>query len=125
VAEHAATPVQVVLYGLRGMLADIAEAALLADPGIEVIGRPGDSVALVRLVREHAADVVILGSDSAELPPVGWDVLMPESQTRVLTICDDGREGYLYELRPHETRLAEVSPQSLRDAVRAAAEDAA
>jgi hypothetical protein len=113
--------IRVILFGLPGMLGEIAEAALADKPDIALAGRPHSAAALARIVQDGKVDVVIMGSRDRGLPAFGREVLVPEPNVKVLTICDDGRESFLYELRPFQTDLGELSPEGLLDAVRATA----
>jgi DNA-binding NarL/FixJ family response regulator len=70
-------------------------------------------------VGEHRPDVVILEQrhrpGTAALEPM----LSAYPRLKVLAITDEGRESYLYELRPHEVALGQLSAATLLGAVRA------
>jgi DNA-binding NarL/FixJ family response regulator len=111
-------PINVVLVDVTGIVSDIVKGILDEDPGIRVSGEfplERDTVAHVVGAR---ADVVILATDKRSLPPAMRELLMERRLAKVLTIRDDGRTTSLYELRPHEMDLGQVSPQTLLEAIR-------
>lgn len=98
------------------VLSDIISETLLSEPSVDVRAEDGSSDA-VETVRRVAPDVAIVGDDSAA-GEEDWERLLDElPRLKVLTILDDGREGFLYELRPCRVPLGEVSPQTVLDAV--------
>jgi len=100
------------------MLGEITEAALMDEPDIELRSRPRDVRALARVLEEGGADVVILGSKRKEAATLARSLLTPRRRVRLLAISDDGRASFMYELRPFEVPLGEVSPRGLLEAVR-------
>jgi hypothetical protein len=65
-------------------------------------------------------DVLILGSNDAELSSEHELLLRSRPWLRILAIDREGRQAALYELRTHRTALTQVSPEGLADAVRTA-----
>ncbi len=55
-------------------------------------------------------DVIITGRDD---PQWASRLMLRHAETRVLALTGGGREGLLYELRPHRIALGEVSPRQL------------
>lgn len=110
-------PIHVVVSELTGMLRDIVTETLEAAPDIAVtVVLPPDSI--VATVDAIEADVAILAGDPGGLPALGRELLGRHSWLRVMAIRSDGGETSLYELRPFECRLGEISPATLLDAVR-------
>jgi hypothetical protein len=104
---------------LSRVLSDIISGTLLTEPNVEVRTEAGSGDA-VEAVRRAAPDVAIVGDDSTAGEHDWERVLRELPGLKVLTILDDGRQGFLYELRPCRVPLGEVSPQTLLDAVRRA-----
>ena len=100
------------------MLGDIIRGILEAASGVEVAGDFSLTEVGFDAVEAAGADVVIAPSDRPELPDVWRRLLVRRPQTKVLTVGGDGREGFLYELRPYQVPLGEISPQTLIDAVK-------
>jgi hypothetical protein len=111
-------PSRIVLVDLPRILRDIIGGAVGEEPDMQVVGQlPAD--ASVRLaVDEREADFVIVGSgyDFDEIS----EMLAQRPRLRVLEVAGDGRESFLYNLRPARTPLGELSPQTIVDAIRGA-----
>jgi hypothetical protein len=54
-----------------------------------------------------------MGSDVFESRDVRHRLLEEGPRVRVLSVGDDGAQTTLYELRPHEVALGELSPKRL------------
>lgn len=98
------------------ILREIIEQAVADEPDMEIVDA-GD-VPLREAVESSKADFVIAGADYnfAEVARV----LDERPRLRVLAVAGDGREAFLYELRPTRTPLGEVSPRTIVDAIRGA-----
>jgi chemotaxis response regulator CheB len=113
--------IRVVLVELTGLTRDVVKGILAEAPDIELIGevsvwefgRPGAPV---------RADVAILAGETASLTDRAHELLELRPRLRILAVAHGGREGSLYELRPHRTPLGELSAHVLLDAVRTGAE---
>jgi DNA-binding NarL/FixJ family response regulator len=112
-------PIDVVLIGVTGMLSQIVKG-ILDEPDIRVRGDLPHDGSIVSQLRAKNADVVILADEHRALTTEVHELLSERPRTKVLTILDHGRETFLYELRPFQIRLGQVSPQTLLDAVRTA-----
>jgi hypothetical protein len=93
------------------MLREIVTEILDTDPEITI--RPD--------IQGEPPAVAIVGSRSGELPPDARDLLERYPRIKVLTVGDDGRETFCYELRPRQVALGELSPKTLLAAIHAAA----
>ena len=102
--------IRVALLGLTGIAADIVRDSLASAEDIELVGGPS-----------HPADVAVVGlrDDAPADAPVA--LLREYPLLKVLAVSGEGREASLYELRGHRTGLGEVSPETLLEAVRRAA----
>jgi hypothetical protein len=115
-------PINVALFGVSGMLSHIVKD-ILDVPDIHVAAEYPLNRAVVDRVNEVRADVVIFATETGGIPPPLRATFTARPQTKVLTIRDDGRDASLFELRPHETQLGQVSPETLLEAVRTARTD--
>jgi DNA-binding NarL/FixJ family response regulator len=112
-------PIAVVLIGVSGVLSDIVKG-ILDEPDIRLSGEFPARRSIVAQVASTHADVVIVAAEDRSMPPTVRELLAERPRTKILTIGDDGRETFLYELRPHQIDLGQISPQALLDAVRTA-----
>jgi hypothetical protein len=113
-------PISVVVVGVSGMLSEIVRE-ILDQPDIRVVAElPADADFLAKAGEASADVLILLAADQAIRATVGA-LLTRQPRAKVLTIRDDGRTTSLYELRPFETALGQVSPVTLLDAVRTAA----
>lgn len=111
-------PSRIVLVDLPRMLREIVEQAVMAEPDMVIVRDPGENHSLSATVGRTGADFVILGRDG-ELDEVDG-LLETHPHLRVLAVAGDGREAFLYELRPTRTPLGEISPRTIVDAIRSA-----
>jgi hypothetical protein len=112
-------PINVALIGVNRMLSQIVKD-ILDVPDVHVAAEcPFDHDVLDR-VNEVRPDVVIFATTAGGIPPPLREMFAARPHTKVLTIRDDGLDASLFELRPHETGLGQVSPETLLEAVRTA-----
>jgi chemotaxis response regulator CheB len=112
--------IRVVLVELTGLTRDVVKGILGEAPDIELVGE----VSMRDFSRPDAAahaDVAILAGDGGVLRRRAHELLKARPRLRVLAVAQGGREGSLYELRPHRTPLGELSSRVLLNAVRTGA----
>ena len=101
--------------GMPRVLLDMIEGIVQQHPDIVFMGQLGAQESR----RCHGPlDLVILGLDDSNLPVEGERLLKDHPDARAIGISADGRNGFIYELRPHRTAIGEVSPQILIEAIR-------
>ena len=108
---------RIVLVNLPRMLREIIEDVVAAAPDLDVVETLDKPTGLIAVVDGAKADFLIAGDDALE--DVGV-LLRERPRLKVLAVAGDGRQTFLYELRPQEVSLGEVSPQNLLEAIRAA-----
>lgn len=96
------------------MLRKIVSEALSHLPDVKV-----EEAVPTRVVREARGeyDVIIFslrGGDDDE----GLQWLARYPAARVVALQGDGADAVVYEMRPHRTPLGELSPRTLREAIR-------
>ena len=91
------------------MLREIVERVIADEPDMELV-EPSAAFDRGGNLDLHGVDVVITGRDDP-----GWaaDLLRARPGFRVLALTRGGKEGLLYELRPHRVALGELSPRQL------------
>ena len=112
---------RVLLIGRR-LLRDLVEQLLSAEPDIEIVGSDELGSTLVAAADATSATLVILADGEGELGDACVKLLRARPRLRAMAIVNDGREGWLYELRPHRELVCEgeLSRERLVTAVRAA-----
>ena len=63
-------------------------------------------------------DVIVMSLPEPDEDGEGWRMLARYPASRIVALRGDASRAFLYEMRPHCTPLGELSPQTLRDAVR-------
>jgi DNA-binding NarL/FixJ family response regulator len=107
------TSARVVLVGLPALLRDIVAGVLREDPDIEVVETEDG---LQEAVERLHADAVVVEDEAADPEKVA-DALRRHPAARVIGVSADGRQAYSYE--PRRVLLGGLSPDTLREAVRA------
>jgi hypothetical protein len=125
-ASETATHIRVVLIDCAGLLGDIVRQAVAAQPDLDVIADLEFSAAVRPLVdTDTDADLILWNNaDESRVMECLRD-LSRERNPRVLATLSDGREAALWELTPHKTQLAPLSPGTLVDAIRRSLETVA
>lgn len=112
-------PTRIVLVDLPRMLREIIADAVVREPDMSLAGHVADGDDLLATIDETDADVVIVGAEGFPAREVRR-LLGVRPTLKVLLVTGDGREAALYELRPHEEPLGELSPRTLVAAIRTA-----
>jgi DNA-binding NarL/FixJ family response regulator len=108
---------RIILSGLPRMLGEIIRELVRTEPDLCIVGEYRDRGQALEAIERKTPDVVITGLERLARPDVA-DLLGHHPAVRVLAVSADGSESYLYELRPHERMLGEVSPRTLLTAIR-------
>ena len=111
--------IRVLLVDLTAMLREIVKGVLEAEPTVDVVGELAAGEPLLPAVEKTDAEVVIFATDQRDLSPDGYDLLDARPRTKVLALVGDGREAFLYELRPSREALGELTPWGLIEALHA------
>jgi DNA-binding NarL/FixJ family response regulator len=115
---EAAERIRVLLAEMPPMLRDIVKQTVERAPDMIVVGEIGSGGLLAGTLERTEADVVIVGTSEPSDFDGARRLLIAAPQARVLMLAMGGRSAVMYELQPHQTRLGEVSPQALIDAIR-------
>jgi DNA-binding NarL/FixJ family response regulator len=111
---------RIAIVNMPQMLREIIREVVSPESDMEVAGEFSGTTDLLEAVERTRADFVITGTEDADVAGVGR-LLRMRPRLKVLAVAADGRQTYLYELRPQKVHLGEVSPQNLLDAIRSAA----
>jgi DNA-binding NarL/FixJ family response regulator len=109
--------IRVLVAEVSGVLRDIIDTMLAAQPDIEIVAGGAQSSA-VRVMLVEDPDVVVIGLGDNDPPEAIEELFRRYPQARVLGIAGDGRHAYMHELRPHRVSLGELSPEQLVQVIR-------
>jgi hypothetical protein len=109
--------IRVLLAGMPTLMLDILHHVVAAEPDMEIVGSV-DVDGLSRAIQPTLPDVVVVGHDAQSERDLYLSLLLRRPQLKVLAIDDDGKNGWLYELRPRRIRLGKISARSLTKAIR-------
>ena len=98
----------------------MVERAVAHTDDMGVVGRAPTVDALPDLARTTRPDVVIVGLPDDDLPPACLDLLLERPRVKVLAIEEHAGRAQLYELRPEQVEIGEVSPAEVVDTIRTA-----
>lgn len=109
---------RIVLIDMSPLLRDIVRNAIVHEPDLEVVAEHDGDVDLETAVERVGADFVILGSEVTAQTSAA-SLVATNCRVRALELQGDGKEGVLYELRPHRVALGELSSDTLLRTIRA------
>lgn len=112
--------VRILLGRMPRMLRDIVAELVGAQEDMRIVGECAPGSSLRELARRLAPHVIILGVDGHEIPLDARVLVHERMATKVLAVEADGRHAWLYELRPHQVRIGEISSYTLIDTIRGA-----
>lgn len=112
--------IRILLGDMPPLLHDIVTDLVARQDDMRIVGELGADVSLGASARRYDASVVILGVATSDVPVEVQDLVYEQRGAKVLAVEADGRHAWLYELRPHQVRIGEVSPRMLIDTIRSA-----
>jgi DNA-binding NarL/FixJ family response regulator len=116
---------RVLLLEIPAMLADLLKGIVQADDQIEIVAELADASDLIEVSDRSDANVVIVNLLDGDLPEPCSALLSERPRMRVIGLAGHGRNGFLWELRPHRLALGEISPSTLLPAIRSRGANAA
>lgn len=100
------------------LLREILTRSLESQSDMELIGEVEVEGSLADAIESRDIDVLVLGRSESEFPEIGESLLRRFPRLKVLSITNEGRSTWLYELSPRRVALGEVSPQGLAELIR-------
>lgn len=107
---------RIVLVSMPRMQREILSESLAA-PDIEIADGAGDGAGLIEAAEESGAEFVIAGAGRFAPDEVAR-LLDVHPGVKVLALSESGRQGLLYELRPHRIPIGDLSPDALLATIR-------
>jgi hypothetical protein len=111
--------VRILLAGMSNLLSNIVTAALAEASDIVVAGQVADAGDLASQIRLTSADAVIVQTSHPSAVATFIPLLHTFPALKVVAIDSTVSGGFLHQLRPYSSRLAEVSVDVLLSALRA------
>jgi hypothetical protein len=114
--------IRIIVIGLPQILRDVITDIVADQPDMEVVGDLSEDAQPAMVEDLAGSFIAIPVGPSGELPEIGTSLLERRARgLRILGLSSEGRSGFLYELRPNQVAIGEVSPERLLGAIRAAA----
>lgn len=110
--------IRILIAQLPRLLRDLLAGTVSDQEDIVVVGESSDRESLPGLVGSCRPDVVIVGCEQSEISELGGELAAHHPAVRLLAITDDGRRGFLFQLRPWLADLGELTPGVLIAAIR-------
>ena len=112
--------IRVLVFGIPEMLREIVVGLLAKEPDFDIIAPSSVATGLSEAVERYAPDVLVSGATVAWNGADGAyaELFRADLRLKVITVAEDGRDGYLYRLRPERVPLGELSSECLAKAVR-------
>jgi DNA-binding NarL/FixJ family response regulator len=112
--------VRIVLVGLAGIVLEIVRQVLDEQDDMIVVAELPDHTRLPEVVSRTGGQVVIWRVGELDVLEANPRLFYLHPFLKVLTLTDDGRRGFMWEMRPHQDALGEVSPSTLIETIRMA-----
>jgi DNA-binding NarL/FixJ family response regulator len=96
----------------------MVERAVERQQDMAVVGSASSLGELLELARSTDPDVVVVGLADADLPRDCLELLFERPHVSVLGIEAHEGRAWLYELRPEQIEIGEVSPDEVVDTIR-------
>jgi DNA-binding NarL/FixJ family response regulator len=110
--------IRILVVHPAGILRDIIVTVLNAQDDMTVVDQLPDHTGLREALASARPTLIIFGQLSPDVLEVYPDLFASYPALKVLAVREDGRQGFLWELRPHRTPLGEISPTQLVEVIR-------
>ncbi len=119
--ERALSRIRVFVSATTRIVREILADAIAAEPDMEVVGQAPTDEDLLDTVALIEPDILILDTRKLAASKDWASAPFSRSPLKVLAIVGEDARGMIYELRPCQALLGEMSPPSLVRAIRASA----
>lgn len=114
---------RILLVNIPQLLRDLITDCLAEQPNAKVVEDDATIDEAVAAARTGDADFVIVGTSDESLPAELRGLLSDRApRLAVLGVADDGKQGYLHELRPQRSPLVPLTRDRLITAIGAESE---
>lgn len=112
--------VRIILVDVSRLTGELVERAVARTEDMSVVGRAESLDELHEVALDTDSDVAIVGLHDRVLPSVCLDLLLERPRMKLLAIEERAGQAWLYELRPEQVEIGEVSPDEVVETIRAA-----
>lgn len=113
-------PIRLVLATMPPLLAAIVRETLAGQRDIEILAEVADPEELLATLRRTGASVAVVGVAANDSRAIVHELLAQQPWLRIVTLTSDGRTAFVHSLQPRESAIADLSPDTLLDAIRSA-----
>jgi DNA-binding NarL/FixJ family response regulator len=99
---------------VRSLVRDIVEAT----PDLRLVGEGNAEPVAIDAAAGTAADFVIVSVRDPALAGIHLQLLEERPLARVLAVAGSGEEASLWQLRPEQELIGDISPETLLEAIR-------
>jgi chemotaxis response regulator CheB len=108
-----------VIVTMSPMMADIFREILSGEVKIEIVAEVRHRRLLEPRLRAIQPDLVLIGLRLHESDSIALALLMTLPNAKIIAFSSDARLAYLHQMRPHRTKLLNVSKDTLLALLRA------
>ena len=109
-----------VLATMPPLLGEIVRGTLEGQRDMEILAEVARPEQILAAVERTGANVAVVGIPSNDSRALMHELLAVQPRLGIVALTNDGRIGYVHSARPGEAAIADISPVTLLDAIRAA-----
>jgi len=111
---------RVMLGTMPAMLRNILETTFAREQDMTLVGESGGRVSLSAEVAANHPDVLVVAVERLELATGYTELLIDHPHLHIFAIADDARSAMMQELCIRRWRVADLSPATIVEVIRAA-----
>ena len=108
-----------VLATMPPLLGEIVRGTLEGQGDMEILAEVARPEQILSAVERTGANVAVVGIPSSDSRALVHELLAVQPRLSIVALTNDGRIGYVHSVRPGEAAIADISPVTLLDAIRA------
>jgi len=109
--------IRTALVALSPLISDIIAQAIKPEIKLDVVAEFNSGDVLKEQLRLTAPELILIGLQAGETDAVAATALAAAPEAKVIAFSADCRHAYLYEMRPHQMELIDVTPAELTRAI--------
>jgi DNA-binding NarL/FixJ family response regulator len=109
--------IRTVIVTMPRLLGDIITALVTDHAALDVVAEFDNRADAENSLPDIAPDLILVGLRDDETDAIGLTLLALGPSAKVVAFSNDGRNGYLHEMRAQRVELTDISPQTLIDAI--------
>jgi DNA-binding NarL/FixJ family response regulator len=109
--------IRTALITLSPLLSDIITQAIKPEIELDVVAEFHSGDVLKEQLRLIAPELILIGLQAGDTDAIAATALAAAPTAKVISFAADCRHAYLYEMRPSQTMLIDVTPAALAGAI--------